>query len=130
EDKVRFIAATALHPAKQEKLKQVLEQVQLAEAALLRAAELAKRGDSAGAWESVERGFSDYPDDPKLNQARAEFTTKAAEFVRSIRTAQEMERKQQWGSSLAWYLQAQEDYASSEIAQEGILRLSSKIMEP
>ena len=130
EDKVRFIAATALHPAKQEKLKQVLDQVQLAEAALLRAAELAKRGDSAGAWESVERGFSDYPDDPKLNQARAEFTTKAAEFVRSIRTAQEMERKQQWGSSLAWYLQAQEDYASSEIAQEGILRLSSKIMEP
>ena len=130
EDKVRFIAATALDRVKQEKLKQVLDQVQLAEAALLRAAELAKRGDSAGAWESVERGFSDYPDDPKLNQARAEFTTKAAEFVRSIRTAQEMERKQQWGSSLAWYLQAQEDYASSEIAQEGILRLSSKIMEP
>ena len=84
EDKVRFIAATALHPEKQEKLKQVLDQVQLAEAALLRAAELAKRGDAAGAWESVERGFSGYPDDPKLNQARAEFTTQAAEFVRSI----------------------------------------------
>ncbi len=61
EDKVRFIAATALHPEKQEKLKQVLDQVQHAEAALLRAAELAKRGDAAGAWESVERGFSGYP---------------------------------------------------------------------
>ena len=130
EDKVRFIAATALHPAKQEKLKQVLDQVQLAEAALLRAAELAKRGDAAGAWESVERGFSDYPDDPKLNQARAEFTTQAAEFVRSVRTAQEMERKQQLGSSLAWYLRAQQDYPNSELAQDGIARLSSKILQP
>lgn len=130
EDKVRFIAATALHPEKQEKLKQVLDQVQLAEAALLRAAELAKRGDAPGAWESVERGFSDYPDDPKLNQARAEFTTQAAEFVRSIRTAQEMERKQQLGSSLAWYLRAQQDYPNSEIAQDGVARLAGQILKP
>lgn len=130
EDKVRFIAATALHSEKQEKLKSVLDQVQLAEAALLRAAELAKRGDAAGAWESVERGFSDYPDDPKLNQARAEFTTQAAEFVRSVRTAQEMERKQQLGSSLAWYLQAQQDYPNSEIAQDGVARLSTLILQP
>lgn len=130
DDKVRFIAATALHPEKQEKLKQVLDQVQLAEAALLRAAELAKRGDPAGAWESVERGFSDYPDDPKLNQARAEFTTQAAEFVRSIRTAQEMERKQQLGSGLAWYLRAQQDYPNSEIAQDGVTRLAAQILQP
>lgn len=130
DDKVRFIAATALHPPKQEKLKQVLDQVQLAEAALLRATELAKRGDAAGAWESVEQGFADYPDDPRLNQARAEFTTQAAEFVRSVRTAQEMERKQQLGSSLAWYLRAQQDYPSSVIAQDGIARLSSKILQP
>ena len=130
DDKVRFIAATALHPEKQEKLKLVLDQVQLAEAALLRAAELAKRGDPAGAWESVERGFSDYPDDPKLNQARAEFTTQAAEFVRSVRTAQEMERKQQLGSGLAWYLRAQQDYPGSEIAKEGIARISSRILAP
>jgi hypothetical protein len=91
---------------------------------------LAKRGDPAGAWESVERGFSNYPDDPKLNQARAEFTTQAAEFVRNIRTAQEMERKQQLGSSLAWYLRAQQDYPNSEIAEEGITRLASQILQP
>jgi len=130
EDKVRFIAASALSPEKQDRLKKVLDQVQLAEAALLRAAELAKRGDAAGAWESVEKGFSDYPDDPKLNQARADFTTQAAEFVRSLRLAQEMERKQQWGSALAWYLKAQQDYPSSEIAQEGISRLGAQILRP
>ena len=130
EDKVRFIAATALHPEKQEKLKEVLDRVQLAEAALVRAAELSKRGDAAGAWESVEHGFSDYPDDPKLNQARAEFTTQAAEFVRNIRTAQEMERKQQLGSSLAWYLRAQQEYPNSEIAKDGVARLANRILTP
>ena len=129
EDKLRFIAATTLFPDRQEKLRKVLDQIQIAESALLRAAELAKRGDPAGAWESVEKGFSDYPEDPKLNQARAEFTTQAAEFVKCVRTAQEMERKQQIGSSLAWYLRAQQSYPNSEIAQEGILRIAKQVLQ-
>jgi len=129
DDKVRYIAATAMFPERQEKLKTILDRVQGAEAALMRATELAKRGDPAGAWESVEHGFSDYPDDPKLNQARADFTTQAAEFVRSVRTAQEMERKQQIGSSLAWYLRALQDYPNSEIARDGIDRISAAIVK-
>lgn len=129
DDKVRYIAATAMYPERQEKLKTILDRVQGAEAALMRATELAKRGDPAGAWESVEHGFSDYPDDPKLNQARADFTTQAAEFVRSVRTAQEMERKQQTGSSLAWYLRALQDYPNSEIARDGIDRISAAIVK-
>lgn len=129
EDKVRYIAATAMFPDRQEKLKSVLDRVQSAEASLMRSHELAKRGDPAGAWESVERGFPDYPDDPKLNQARADYTTQAAEFVRSVRTAQEMERKRQVGSSLAWYLRALQDYPNSEIARESIDRLASEIVK-
>jgi hypothetical protein len=129
DDKVRYIAATAMYPERQEKLKTILDRVQGAETALMRATELAKRGDPAGAWESVEHGFSDYPDDPKLNQARADFTTQAAEFVRSVRTAQEMERKQQIGSSLAWYLRALQDYPNSEIARDGIDRISAAIVK-
>jgi len=130
DDKLRFIAATTLYPDRQNQLRKVLDQIQIAETALLRAAELGKRGDPAGAWESVERGFLDFPDDPKLNQARAEFTTQAADFVRAVRTAQELERKQQHGSSLAWYLQAQQTYPNSEIAQEGIARLAQLILGP
>jgi hypothetical protein len=129
DDKVRYIAATAMYPERQVKLKTILDRVQGAETALTRATELAKRGDPAGAWESVERGFSDYPDDPKLNQARADFTTQAAEFVRSVRTAQEMERKQQIGSSLAWYLRALQDYPNSEVARDGIDRISAAIVK-
>jgi hypothetical protein len=41
-----------------------------------------------------------------------------------------MERKQQPGSSLAWFLRAQQDYPNSEIAQEGIARLASQILQP
>jgi AcrR family transcriptional regulator len=129
DDKVRYIAATAMFPDRQEKLKSVLDRVQGAEAALMRSQELAKRGDAAGAWESVERGFPDYPDDPKLNQARADYTTQAAEFVKSVRTAQEMERKRQIGSSLAWYLRALQDYPNSEIARDGIDRISTDIVK-
>ena len=129
DDKVRFIAATAMFPDRQEKLKGVLDRVQSAEASLMRSHELAKRGDPAGAWESVERGFSDYPDDPKLNQARADYTTQAAEFVRAVRTAQEMERKRQIGSSLAWYLRALQDYPNSEIARDGIDRISAELVK-
>ena len=129
DDKVRFIAATAMYPERQEKLKGVLDRVQSAEAALMRASELAKRGDPAGAWESVEHGFSDYPDDPKLNQVRADLTTQAAGFVKSIRTAQEMEKKRQLGSSLAWYLRAQQEYPNSEIAKDGVNRISDQILK-
>ena len=41
-----------------------------------------------------------------------------------------MERKQQLGSSLAWYLRAQQDYPNSEVAQDGIARLASQILSP
>jgi len=66
--------------------------------------------------------------DTKLNELRANLTTEAAEFVRSIRTAQQLEQKDQLGSSLAWYLKAQKLYPPSEFAQEGIQRLVQKII--
>lgn len=124
EDKMRFIAATAMHPDKQEQLRQVLEEVAAVDAALIRAQEMEKRGDFAGAWESAERSYREHPDDNKLNQARADLTTKAADFVRSIRQAESLEQRDQPGSSLAWYLKAREQYPASEFAREGIDRLT------
>ncbi|GAB4173493.1 MAG: hypothetical protein Fur0032_13110 [Terrimicrobiaceae bacterium] len=124
EDKMRFIAATAMHPDKQEKLRQVLEDVAAVDAAMIRAQEMEKRGDFAGAWESAERSFREHPDDNKLNQVRADLTTKAADFVRSIRQAEALEQRDQPGSSLAWYLKAQQQYPASEFAREGIDRLT------
>jgi hypothetical protein len=128
DDRARYIAATALYPDQQKDLVKVLESMQLVESAIIRASEIGKRGDSIGAWEAAEKAVLQFPDDPKLNQLRAQLTTEAAEFVRSLRTAQDLEEKTQLGSSLAWYLKSQRLYAPSEFAQEGIARLVKLIL--
>ncbi len=128
EDRVRFIAATAMFPDKQEALTKALEDIQEIEGALMRAREIAKRGDPMGAWESTERASRKYPSDNALNQLHAELTTRAADFVRSLRNAQEFEDQDQRGSSLAWYLKAQDIYPPSEFAREGVDRLVAAIL--
>ena len=62
------------------------------------------------------------------NELRANLTTEAADFVRTLRTAQDLEQKDQIGSSLAWYLKAQKIYPASEFAQDGITRLVKKVL--
>jgi hypothetical protein len=128
DDQFRFIAATALSPDRQAQLKKVLTDIQVIEQALLQSQEIAKRGDYDGAWETVERAFKLYPDDNKLNQARATLTTEAADFVRTLTTAQQLEDKQQYGSSLAWYLKAQKMYPPSDYASEAVARLVKHVL--
>ena len=128
DDKMRFIAATAMYPQKQEQLRKVLEDMQVIETSIIQAQEIEKRGDYAGAWESAEKAFRNFPDDNKLNQVRANLTTKAADFVHAIRQAEELEKKDQPGSSLAWFLKAQSDYPASEFARQGVERLTKQIL--
>ncbi len=128
DDQFRYIAATATSPERQEQLKKVLTDMQTVEAALMRSSEIAKRGDFDGAWETVEHASKTFPDDSKLNQARANLTTEAAEFVHTIRTAEQLEEKQQYGSSLAWYLKAQKIYPPSEYAGTAIDRLAKQML--
>ena len=128
DDKLRFIAAAAMYPDRQAQLKKVLDQMQVIETALIQAGEIEKRGDYAGAWETLEKVFKQNPEDSKLNQMRANLTTEAADFVRTLRTAQQLEDKGEIGSSLAWYLKARRIYPASEFAQEGITRLVAKVL--
>ncbi len=128
DDKMRFIAATSMYPEKQEQLRKVLDDMQVIETAIIEAQQIEKRGDHTGAWESAEKAFRRYPDDIKLNQIRANLTTQAASFVNAIRHAEEMEKKNQPGSSLAWYLKAQNEYPPSELAREGVDRLKKQVM--
>ncbi len=127
-DKLRFIAASALYPERQAQLKKILDQMQVIETAIIQAGEIEKRGDYAGAWETVEKVYKENPDDSKLNQLRANLTTEAADFVRTLRTAEQLENKDEIGSSLAWYLKAQKIYPASDFAQEGINRLVKKVL--
>jgi tetratricopeptide (TPR) repeat protein len=127
-DKLRFIAAAAMYPEKQKQLNDVLQRMATVEGAIMRAKEIAARGDSAGAWESVQAAQKEFPDDPELNELRATLTTQAAEFVQLLAKAETLEKQNQAGSSLACFLQARKMYPASVFAREGIDRLSGKIL--
>jgi DNA replication initiation complex subunit (GINS family) len=128
DDRMKFIAAMATYPDKAKELKKVLEDMGNIEMSLVRAQELAKRNEFAGAWESVDRAADQYPDDLKLAQVRADYTTRAAEFVNCIRRAQDLEKKKQYGSSLTWFLRARRLCPTSEFAKEGIDRIVNELM--
>jgi hypothetical protein len=127
-DKLRFIAAAAMYPEKQQQLNNVLQGMAAVEGAILKAKEIAGRGDPAGAWESVEAAQKEFPDDTELNQLRASLTTQAADFVQTLAKAEALEKQNQPGPSLAWYLQARKKYPASTFARAGIDRLSAQVL--
>jgi hypothetical protein len=128
ENSTRYIAALALYPDKAKQLQNVLTDMQKIEMAIVRADEMARQSNYAGAWESVEKIAADFPEDSKLNQMRANLTTQAADFVHTLRSAQDLEKRDQVGSSLAWYLKAKKLYPQSDLAGDGIERLAKKIV--
>lgn len=128
DDKLRFIAATAMYPDKQNALKKVLDDMVEIETAIQRSIEIQKRGDNAGAWESIEIVARSFPDDTKLNQFRADLTLKAATFVNLIKNAEQYEKNGEPSCALTAYLEAQRIYPYSSFAKEGIIRLSKQIL--
>lgn len=127
-DKVRFIAAVSVNPERKPALEKVMNDMQAIEAALMRAEEMARQGVYAGAWETLERSWAQFPDDAKLNQQRADMTTRASDFVKVVRNAEELEKKEQFGSSLAHFLKAQKLYPASDFARDGIARLVKQVL--
>jgi len=128
DDQGRFIAAVAFDEKRKAQLTEVMTNMRVIETAIGTAQQREKIGDPAGAWESAEQAFEKYPTDPKLNELRADLTTKAADFVRALRRAEELEKRGQPGSSLAWFLKAQQEYPNSDFAREGIERITKQIL--
>jgi hypothetical protein len=128
EDSGRFIAAAATYPLRQKQLEAVLQNMKKIEAAILRAEEMRRQNNYAGAWESVEKAAVEFPEDSKLNQLRADLTTQSSEFVRTLRAAQDLEKKDQIGASLSHYLKAQKIYPASDFAVDGINRVKKAIL--
>ncbi len=123
--------APALHDdeKRQASMKNALEVVKEAEMASEKANLLMMNGDFFGAWETIEIAAQKLPDDKKLNRLRAELTGKSADFVNSINKATEAERRSEDGFSLTWYVNAQRQYPASQFANEGIERLSKKLLK-
>ena len=128
DDRARFIGALAFYPDKAAKLKEVLENMQTIEVAIMRAEEMVKQSNYPGAWESVEKIAQQFPDDNKLSNTRADLTPHAADFVRTLQDAQDMEKRDQVGASLAYYLKARKIYPASDFAGDGVDRLVKKIV--
>jgi len=128
DDRARFIGALAFYPDKAAKLKEVLDNVQTIEVALMRADEMVRQSNYPGAWESVEKIAQQFPDDTKLSKTRADLTPRAADFVATLQDAKEAEKRDQIGSSLAYYLKARKIYPASDFAGEGVDRLVKKIV--
>lgn len=110
------------------KLQEIRTRMMDIESALMKAQEISRRGDYAGAWEGLEMTFGRYPDDSKLSQMRAELTTQAADFVHDIRQAKNFEEKHEYGSALAWYLRAQSRYPMSDLSKQGIQQVVKQIL--
>jgi hypothetical protein len=81
-----------------------------------------------GAWETIELAVAELPSDTKLNTLRGELSGRGAEFVAAINRAKEAEARQELGYSLTWFAVAQRHYPASQVANQAIERLSSKIL--
>ncbi len=114
---------------REEALKTALLSIKDAEMASEKANVLMMNGDFFGAWETIELASTKLPDDKKLNKLRADLSGRSAEFVSAINKARDAEGRNEIGFSITWFVNAQRQYPASQIANEGIDRLSKKLLE-
>jgi hypothetical protein len=114
---------------REEALKSALLAIKDAEMATEKANVLMLNGDFFGAWETIELASVKLPDDKKLNRLRADLSGRSVEFVSAINKAREAEGRNDIGFSITWFVNAQRQYPASQIANDGIERLSKKLLE-
>jgi hypothetical protein len=130
DKQLAFALAVKGDTTREQQLKDALIKVQKAEMASEKANLLVMNGDVDGAWETIEMAAKDWPDDLKLNKLLADLSGRSADFVSAINKAREAEAKKEMGYSLTWYVNAQNFYPASIIANEGIDRISKHILNP
>ncbi len=128
EKQLAFAPAVHGDAKREDQLKDALLKIKNAEVAVEKANLLMMNGDSFGAWEAIELESKELPDDKKINKMLADLSGRSAEFVSSINKARDAEGRNETGFSLTWYVNAQRQYPASRIANEGIDRLSKKLL--
>jgi len=129
DKQLAFAPAIAGDPKREEALKKALEAIKEAEVASEKASVMMMNGDSFGAWEAIELASENLPDDRKLNKLRADLSSRSSEFVSAVNKARDAEARDEIGFSLTWYVNAQRQYPASRIANEGITRLTGKLLQ-
>ncbi|MCB1076945.1 MAG: hypothetical protein KDM64_03860 [Verrucomicrobiae bacterium] len=128
DNKARFTAATVDDGDRQKALEEIVNNILEIETAMKQADGFAKAGNPHMAWELIEVTFRKFPDDVPLSALRSELSTEVAEFVKALKTADNLEKRDQTGSALSWYLKSKRMYPQSQYAQEGIDRLVGRIL--
>jgi Flp pilus assembly protein TadD len=127
---LEFALAVKGDTTREQQLKDALEKVGKAKMAEEKANAQMMNGDVDGAWETVELAAKEWPDDTKLNKLLADLSGRSADFVSALDKARDAESKKELGYSLTWYVNAQSYYPPSQIANDGIDRISKMILSP
>ena len=122
--------AIAGDPAKEEAFKQIMENLQKIEAALGKASEFSRMGQSYSAWEQLAEIRKEFPDDPKLGRELELLAPKVADLTLALDKANQFENRtpKQTGSALTWYLKARNIHPQSDQAEMGIQRILDEIL--
>ncbi len=128
-DRQLTLAAAIVGDAlREQQLRTALEKVRQAQMASETADRLALTGNVCGAWETIDAAVRDWPDDLKLNRLLTDLSVREPDFVSAIHKAREAEAQEEPGYSLTWYVNAQSFYPRSQIASQGIDRVSRHIL--
>ena len=113
---------------RQEKFRQVIENIGTIELAIKGSQELGRLGQHYAAWEKLKPIYDRFPDDPNLNQVMTQMQGKASAFTNALDRANSLEENGNIGSSLSWFYRAKDLHPGSTKADEGIKRLVDRAL--
>lgn len=115
---------------REDAFKQIMTNLMKIEAALGKAEEFSKVGQSYAAWEQLAELREQFPDDPKLGRELELLAPKVADFTKALDKARQFESRtpKQTGSALSWYLKARSIHPQSKLAEDGAKRLVEEIL--
>jgi hypothetical protein len=128
-DRFRFAAALHGDAERTKKFTDIMKRMEQIETAIAQSRELERTKNDLGAWEIVERAYRAFPDDLQINRARSDLAVKASAFASLIAKADVEERQGQRVGALLAYLDAKEKYPASYFADDGIVRLTTDILD-
>jgi tetratricopeptide (TPR) repeat protein len=113
---------------RQEKFRQVIENIGTIELAIKGSEELGRLGQHYAAWEKLKPIYDRFPDDPNLNQVMTQMQGRASAFTNALDRADSLEENGNIGSSLSWFYRAKDLHPGSTRAADGIKRLVDRAL--
>lgn len=126
-DQGRYAAAVMDDTKRQQEFAEVMTKMNKLLVITAGANSLMQQNNVAGAWETIEKAYQEFPEDTEISRMRSDFSVKATEFVGALQKAKSHEERSQTGSALAWYLKAKSQYPPSEYARDGVNRQVEKL---